>query len=129
MPTVQSLQFDLGTIQVTTNSFSDDNKIGEGGFGSVYKGILSGGQEIAVKRLSQNSRQGTKEFKNEVMLVAKLQHRNLAWKLWRNKRPLELIDSSLEGSYSRNEVIRCIHIGLLCVQEDPNVRPSMATLL
>ncbi|KAL7213346.1 hypothetical protein ACSBR2_015961 [Camellia fascicularis] len=65
MPTVQSLQFDLGTIQVTTNSFSDDNKIGEGGFGSVYKGILSGGQEIAVKRLSQNSRQGTKEFKNE----------------------------------------------------------------
>ncbi|XP_028054585.1 cysteine-rich receptor-like protein kinase 10 isoform X2 [Camellia sinensis] len=74
---VQSLQFDLATIQVATNNFSDDNKIGEGGFGSVYKGILSNGQEIAVKRLSQNSGQGAEEFKNEVVLVAKLQHRNL----------------------------------------------------
>ncbi|CAL5408502.1 unnamed protein product [Camellia sinensis] len=286
---VQSLQFDLATIQVATNNFSDDNKIGEGGFGSVYKGILSNGQEIAVKRLSRNSGQGAEEFKNEVVLVAKLQHRNLvrllgfclegeekiliyefvpnksldyflfdpqeqekfdwskrykiiggiargmlylhedsrlriihrdlkvsnvlldgdmnakisdfgmarifgvdqtqgntnrvvgtfgymspeyamhgqfsvksdvfsfgvlvleiisskknntfyqsecaedllsyAWKLWREERPLELMDSTLEGSYSRNEVIRCIHIGLLCVQEDPDARPSMATIV
>ncbi|GMP75226.1 hypothetical protein CsSME_00032394 [Camellia sinensis var. sinensis] len=52
-----------------------------------------------------------------------------AWKLWREERPLELMDSTLEGSYSRNEVIRCIHIGLLCVQEDPDARPSMATVV
>ncbi|GMP75231.1 hypothetical protein CsSME_00032397 [Camellia sinensis var. sinensis] len=52
-----------------------------------------------------------------------------AWKLWREERPLELMDSTLEGSYSRNEVIRCIHIGLLCVQEDPDARPSMATIV
>ncbi|KAL7244032.1 hypothetical protein ACSBR1_016288 [Camellia fascicularis] len=233
--TVQSLQYDLGTVQAATNNFSDQNKIGLGGFGHVYKGILSNGQEIAVKRLSRNSGQGAEKFKNEVVLVAKLQHRNLvrllgfclegeekiliyefvpnksldyflfdpqeqekldwskrykiiggiargmfylhedyrlriihsdlkvsnvlldgdmnakisyfgmamifgvdqtqgninrvAWKLWREERPLELMDSTLEGSYSRNEVIKCIHIGLLCVQEDPNARPSMATIV
>ncbi|KAK9285997.1 hypothetical protein L1049_025200 [Liquidambar formosana] len=75
--TVQSLQFELGTIETATNNFSDDNKIGEGGFGSVYKGVLSEGQQIAVKRLSRGSGQGAQEFKNEVVLVAKLQHRNL----------------------------------------------------
>ena len=51
-----------------------------------------------------------------------------AWKLWKDERPLEMMDPTLEGSYSRNEVTRCIHIGLLCVQEDPNTRPSMATV-
>ncbi|XP_027925801.1 cysteine-rich receptor-like protein kinase 25 isoform X4 [Vigna unguiculata] len=56
---------------------SDDNKIGKGGFGEVYKGILIDGTSIAVKRLSRNSKQGLEEFKNEVMLIAKLQHRNL----------------------------------------------------
>ncbi|KAK4858483.1 hypothetical protein QYF36_017135 [Acer negundo] len=75
--TIESLQYDFGTIQAATNGFSTDNKLGEGGFGEVYKGVLSSGQEIAVKRLSSSSGQGTEEFKNEVVLVAKLQHRNL----------------------------------------------------
>ncbi|CAL5410940.1 unnamed protein product [Camellia sinensis] len=287
--TVESLQYDFGTIQAATNNFSDDNKIGEGGFGHVYKGKLINGEEIAVKRLSQNSGQGGEEFKNEVLLVAKLQHRNLvrllgfclegeekmliyefmpnksldrilfdsqehgkldwpkrykiiegiargmlylhedsqlriihrdlkasnilldgamnakisdfgmarifgvdqsqgntnrvvgtfgymapeyamhgrfsvksdvfsfgvlvleiisgkkindfdqsnhiedllsyAWKLWKNGTPLKLMDPTLEALYSRNEVSRCIHIGLLCVQEDPDARPSMATVV
>ncbi|XXG69418.1 hypothetical protein AAC387_Pa06g2295 [Persea americana] len=68
---------DLATILLATNSFSDENKLGEGGFGPVYKGILRDGKEIAVKRLSVSSGQGTEEFKNEVILIAKLQHRNL----------------------------------------------------
>ncbi|KAK4594990.1 hypothetical protein RGQ29_018645 [Quercus rubra] len=74
---VKSLQFDFGNIIIATNNFSEANKLGKGGFGAVYKGKLSNGQEIAVKRLSMNSRQGDLEFKNEVDLVAKLQHRNL----------------------------------------------------
>ncbi|KAI8525207.1 hypothetical protein RHMOL_Rhmol13G0211500 [Rhododendron molle] len=307
--TVQSLQYDLGTIQAATNNFSDDNKIGEGGFGAVYKGLLPDGQEVAVKRLSRTSGQGATEFKNEVVLVAKLQHRNLvrllgfclegeeniliyefvpnksldyflfglailttlcyiacylfrqkypleqakldwsrrykiiggvargmlylhedsrlriihrdlkasnilldgdmnakvsdfgmarifgvdqtqgntsqvvgtfgymspeyvtcgqfsvksdvfsfgvlvleiisgkkinnfyqsedgavdllsyAWKLWREGTPLNLMDPTLQGSYSRNEVSRCVHIALLCVQDDPDARPSMATVV
>ncbi|GMN49714.1 hypothetical protein TIFTF001_018881 [Ficus carica] len=69
--------FDLHTIVVATSNFSLDNKLGQGGFGSVYKGMLSNGKEIAVKRLSKCSGQGNEEFKNEVMLIAKLQHRNL----------------------------------------------------
>ncbi|KAK3188258.1 hypothetical protein Dsin_027819 [Dipteronia sinensis] len=75
--TIESLQYDFGTIQAATNGFSTDNKLGEGGFGEVYKGVLSSAQEIAVKRLSSSSGQGSEEFKNEVVLVAKLQHRNL----------------------------------------------------
>ncbi|WJX63129.1 hypothetical protein P8452_48051 [Trifolium repens] len=69
--------FDLTTISNATNNFSIDNKLGEGGFGPVYKGTLQDGQVIAVKRLSRNSGQGSTEFKNEVILCTKLQHRNL----------------------------------------------------
>ncbi|CAL5441339.1 unnamed protein product [Camellia sinensis] len=69
--------FDMITIAAATNKFSNTNKIGEGGFGPVYKGQLSSGKDIAVKRLSTSSKQGVDEFKNEVILIAKLQHRNL----------------------------------------------------
>ncbi|GAB2210141.1 hypothetical protein Droror1_Dr00015399 [Drosera rotundifolia] len=286
--TMDSLLYDLGTLQAATSYFSDDNKIGEGGFGSVYKGTIPNGQEIAVKRLSRSSVQGAEEFKNEAGLVAKLQHRNLvrllgfclsgdekllvyefvpnksldyflfdpdrrsaldwsrryiiiqgvargmlylhedsrlriihrdlkasnvlldgnmnpkisdfgmarifggdqtqantsrvagtlgymspeyamhghfsvksdvysfgvlileivsgkrnngfylsgfedllsyAWKQWREGTPLELVDPTLIGSYSRTEVIRCIHLGLLCVQEDADKRPTMASVV
>ncbi|XP_057972645.1 G-type lectin S-receptor-like serine/threonine-protein kinase At4g27290 [Malania oleifera] len=70
--------FDITSVANATNNFSVDKKLGEGGFGPVYKGTLLDGQEIAVKRLSLSSRQGLNEFKNEVALMAKLQHRNLA---------------------------------------------------
>lgn len=69
--------FTLNEIAAATDNFSLANKLGEGGFGSVYKGRLENGQEIAVKKLAQNSGQGIQEFKNEVRLIAKLQHRNL----------------------------------------------------
>ncbi|XP_058725222.1 cysteine-rich receptor-like protein kinase 44 isoform X2 [Vicia villosa] len=73
----EPLQFNFNTISNATNDFFVSNKLGEGGFGVVYKGRLSNGQEIAAKRLSRDSGQGDSEFKNEVLLVAKLQHRNL----------------------------------------------------
>ncbi|KAF2285908.1 hypothetical protein GH714_008887 [Hevea brasiliensis] len=74
---MELLTFDITTITKATNNFSRDNKLGQGGFGPVYKGTLPGGQEIAVKRLSKNSGQGQTEFKTEVILISKLQHRNL----------------------------------------------------
>eukprot|EP00268_Persea_americana_P037833 TRINITY_DN3751_c1_g1_i1.p1 TRINITY_DN3751_c1_g1~~TRINITY_DN3751_c1_g1_i1.p1 ORF type:complete len:660 (+),score=98.61 TRINITY_DN3751_c1_g1_i1:287-2266(+) len=286
---VESLQLDLDTIKVATNNFSDENKLGHGGFGAVYKGTLQNGQAIAVKRLSAASRQGVLEFKNEVQLVARLQHRNLvrllgccaegeekiliyeyvpnksldnflfdpskkvfltwerrykiiggiargllylhedsrlkiihrdlkasnilldndmnpkisdfgmaklfgvdqtqgstniiagtygymapeyamrgqfsvksdvfsfgvllleiisgrknshlnesdsatdllshAWRLWKEGTPLEIMDPTLRRSFSRNEVMRCIHIGLLCVQEDVSERPFMSSIV
>ncbi|XP_029124552.1 G-type lectin S-receptor-like serine/threonine-protein kinase At4g27290, partial [Cajanus cajan] len=68
---------DFSVIIAATGNFSEGNKIGEGGFGSVYWGKLTSGLEIAVKRLSKNSDQGMSEFVNEVKLIAKVQHRNL----------------------------------------------------
>ncbi|GAB4826746.1 Cysteine-rich receptor-like protein kinase 10, variant 2 [Ancistrocladus abbreviatus] len=246
LKTVESLQYDFRTLQAAMNNFSSDHKIGEGGFGAVYKGTLSNGQEIAVKRLSANSGQGAEQFKNEVELVAKLQHRNLvrllgfcldegeklliyefvpnksldyflfdlekrvqldwssryriikgiargmlylhedsrlrvvhrdlkasnvllgvdmnpkisdfgmarifgvdqsnantnrvcgtfgymapeyAWKNWRDGTPLEFMDPTLRDSHVNDQVIRCIHLGLLCVEEDANKRPSMALVV
>ncbi|KAL8127209.1 G-type lectin S-receptor-like serine/threonine-protein kinase At4g27290 [Apium graveolens] len=69
--------FDLTTLANATNGFSINSKLGEGGFGPVYKGTLGRGKEIAVKRLSKSSNQGLTEFKNEVSCIAQLQHRNL----------------------------------------------------
>jgi serine/threonine protein kinase len=100
---IDSLIIDISTLRAATANFDEDNKLGEGGFGSVYKvpiifiikfffvyiscsnnsmssfvqGTLPDDQEIAVKRLSQTSRQGIDELKNELVLVAKLQHKNL----------------------------------------------------
>ncbi|KAG4947263.1 hypothetical protein GLYMA_15G227000v4 [Glycine max] len=80
--TEETLNTDLPTIPLitilkSTDNFSEASKLGEGGYGPVYKGILPDGRQIAVKRLSQASGQGSEEFKNEVMFIAKLQHRNL----------------------------------------------------
>ncbi|KAK2639279.1 hypothetical protein Ddye_027074 [Dipteronia dyeriana] len=69
--------FSLASVSAATDNFSAENKLGEGGFGPVYKGKLLNGQEVAVKRLSRQSGQGLEELKNETMLIAKLQHRNL----------------------------------------------------
>ncbi|KAL2327837.1 hypothetical protein Fmac_021264 [Flemingia macrophylla] len=69
--------FDFSTIIDATDHFSSNNILGEGGYGPVYKGVLRNGREIAVKRLSLKSGQGPNEFKNEILLIANLQHRNL----------------------------------------------------
>ncbi|XP_076919891.1 G-type lectin S-receptor-like serine/threonine-protein kinase SD1-1 [Bidens hawaiensis] len=69
--------FSLSTLVAATNNFSDSNKLGQGGFGPVYKGCLKDGREVAVKRLSTSSSQGVEEFRNEVVFISRLQHRNL----------------------------------------------------
>ncbi|KAF3573000.1 hypothetical protein F2Q69_00060651, partial [Brassica cretica] len=69
--------FEFQVLAKATDHFSHRNKLGQGGFGPVYKGKLSEGQEIAVKRLSRASRQGLEELMNEVVVISKLQHRNL----------------------------------------------------
>ncbi|ESW05079.1 hypothetical protein PHAVU_011G150200 [Phaseolus vulgaris] len=252
--------FDFSVLASATGNFSIENKLGEGGFGPVYKGTLIDGKELAVKRLSQKSWQGLDEFKNEVALMTKLQHRNLvkllgcciegeekmliyeympnhsldyvvfdqskrklldwrkrfniitdanldpkisdfglarlflgdqveaktnrvaetygymppeyavhghfsvksdvfsygvivlellsgmkirefsdpehcnnllghAWKLWSEDRVLELLDEVLEEQCALFEVIRCIQVGLLCVQQKPDHRPDMSSVV
>ncbi|KAJ6333348.1 hypothetical protein OIU77_009254 [Salix suchowensis] len=183
----ESLQFAFSSIQDATEDFSEKNRLGQGGFGAVYKGVLPNGQEIAVKRLSKDSGQGDLEFKNEVLLLAKLQHRNLvkllgfclegierlliyefvpnlsldhfifgkarnhliyscitcncvsfkigstneyflAWRNWREGTAQDIIDPVL-SSGSATEMKRCIHIGLLCGQENAADRPTMASVV
>ncbi|PRQ19871.1 putative protein kinase RLK-Pelle-DLSV family [Rosa chinensis] len=69
--------YDFDSISIATDNFNITNKLGQGGFGPVYKGMLPEGKEIAVKRLSSSSRQGVEEFKNEMLLISNLQHKNL----------------------------------------------------
>ncbi|RVW13872.1 G-type lectin S-receptor-like serine/threonine-protein kinase [Vitis vinifera] len=68
---------DFNKLATATNNFHEANKLGQGGFGPVYRGKLAEGQDIAVKRLSRASTQGLEEFMNEVVVISKLQHRNL----------------------------------------------------
>ncbi|XP_019190003.1 PREDICTED: receptor-like serine/threonine-protein kinase SD1-7 [Ipomoea nil] len=74
---VELVQFSLQRIIDATNNFDRANKLGEGGFGPVYKGFLSEFGMVAIKRLSKRSSQGLEEFMNELKLIAKLQHTNL----------------------------------------------------
>ncbi|KAL7243374.1 hypothetical protein ACSBR1_015717 [Camellia fascicularis] len=74
---LQTGLFTLRLIKVATTNFDAANKIGEGGFGSVYKGLLSDGTVIAMKQLSTKSKQGNKEFVNEIGMLSGLQHPNL----------------------------------------------------
>ncbi|CAN1184403.1 L-type lectin-domain containing receptor kinase IX.1 [Linum perenne] len=71
-------RFSYRELSRATANFSDSGKLGEGGFGGVYKGILTNsGSEIAVKRVSRTSRQGKKEYISEVRIISRLRHRNL----------------------------------------------------
>ncbi|MQM11206.1 hypothetical protein Taro_044110, partial [Colocasia esculenta] len=69
--------FSIEQIEMATNGFDTANKIGEGGFGPVYKGRLEDGTLVAVKRLSSNSNQGNREFLNEIGMISSLHHPNL----------------------------------------------------
>ncbi|KAK4589473.1 hypothetical protein RGQ29_020159 [Quercus rubra] len=69
--------FKYRQIKAATNNFDAANKLGEGGFGTVYKGILLDGTIIAVKKLSSRSKQGNREFVTEIGMISALQHPNL----------------------------------------------------
>ncbi|KAM6548641.1 hypothetical protein CsatB_020317 [Cannabis sativa] len=79
----------LESIVMATNNFSDSNKLGQGGFGPVYK----------------------------------------AWKMWKDNKTLDLMDAALSESCNASEFLRCVNVGLLCVQEDPSDRPTMPNVI
>ncbi|GFQ07266.1 g-type lectin s-receptor-like serine/threonine-protein kinase at1g11300 [Phtheirospermum japonicum] len=168
--------FTFKTFADATNQFHEDNMLGSGGFGHVYKGTLANGKQIAVKRLSETSGQGAEEFRNEAVVISKVQHRNLvkllgccaegeekmlvydgymapeyaidgrfseksdvysfgvlmleiAWKLWNEGNGIAFADQTIANPSFEAEIVRCIHIALLCVQEFLKDRPSVQTVV
>ncbi|CAN6581719.1 unnamed protein product [Malus baccata var. baccata] len=69
--------FSYDELRKCTNNFSDSNEIGSGGYGKVYRGMLSDGQVIAIKRAQQGSMQGGLEFKTEIELLSRVHHKNV----------------------------------------------------
>ncbi|XP_021749848.1 G-type lectin S-receptor-like serine/threonine-protein kinase At4g27290 [Chenopodium quinoa] len=133
--------FAFSVVEQATNSFSQKSKLGEGGFGPVYKGLLGTGEEIAVKRLSRKSKQGLNEFKNEALFIARLQHRNLVRLigccveaeeriLIYEYMPNKSLDRFIFGETSKSildwtkrfEIIKGIARGLLYLHEDSRLR-------
>ncbi|KAK4488819.1 hypothetical protein RD792_004609 [Penstemon davidsonii] len=72
-----SLNFKYSTLEKATNSFDEANKLGQGGFGTVYKGVLQDGREIAVKRLFFNNKHRAADFYNEINIISSVEHKNL----------------------------------------------------
>ncbi|WJX19819.1 hypothetical protein P8452_09453 [Trifolium repens] len=133
--------FDFSVLVKVTNNFSSVNKIGEGGFGPVYKGTLVEGKEVAIKRHSKVSDQGLEEFKNEIVLIAKLQHRNLVKLLGCSSHKEEMLliyeympnksldyfifdetRSELLGWTHRSNIIAGIAKGLLYLHQDSRLK-------
>ncbi|KAK8619090.1 hypothetical protein V6N13_133057 [Hibiscus sabdariffa] len=124
------LQFKFSTLEKATDCFNEANKLGSGGYGEVFKGTLPDGREIAVKRLYVNGRSRSREIYNEMDVISKAQHRNLAWKHFQSNTITEIIDESLMLSEDQiEEMKREIHLGLLCTQADPSLRPNMSKVL
>ncbi|XP_077239206.1 leucine-rich repeat receptor protein kinase HPCA1-like isoform X3 [Tasmannia lanceolata] len=69
--------FSYDELKKSTHNFSESNEIGSGGYGKVYRGMVQGGQMVAIKRAQQGSMQGGDEFKNEIELLSRVHHKNL----------------------------------------------------
>ncbi|XXG68711.1 hypothetical protein AAC387_Pa06g1733 [Persea americana] len=151
--------FSYSELKTATEEFSPGNRLGEGGFGPVYKGALSDGRVIAVKKLSVATHQGNSQFMTGIATISTVQHRNLV-KLYGcciegDRRLLvyeylenKSLDQALFGAWhlhennraldlvnttlvelNEAEALRMIGVGLLCTQATPMLRPPMSRVV
>ncbi|KAJ4839507.1 hypothetical protein Tsubulata_030125 [Turnera subulata] len=135
-------------LEAATKGFAEENVIGIGGNGKVYKGVLPGGAEVAVKRISHEN-DGMREFLAEISSLGRLKHRSLVglrvmcgrrpieegqpslvemvWKLMVQGQLLNALDARLRarGGFDEEEVETVLHLGLMCAYPDPSARPTM----
>ncbi|CAD6223600.1 unnamed protein product [Miscanthus lutarioriparius] len=137
---VDSMMMDVSTLRAATGDFDESNKLGEGGFGAVYKVALTNTGYMAPEYMMR----GTYSVKSDafsfgVMLLEIVTGRknnndgcNLlttVWMHWEAGTVAELVEPSMGGSFPEGDVLRCVHIGLLCVQADPAARPVMSSVV
>ncbi|KAL5225765.1 hypothetical protein ABZP36_012404 [Zizania latifolia] len=128
-------RFRYSELATATDNFCDDKKLGEGGFGSVYRGFLREmNLHVAIKRVSKNSKQGKKEYISEVRIISRLRHRNLVqligWchgggdlLLVYELMPNGSLDTHLHGTeplpwVARHEIVLGVGAALLYLHQD-----------
>ncbi|KAK0586443.1 hypothetical protein LWI29_006956 [Acer saccharum] len=145
---MSSLNFKYEMLEKATDNFDYSRKLGQGGAGSVFRGTLPDGRNVAVKRLFFNTRQWVDQFFNEVNLISGIQHRNLVRLLgcsiegpesllvyeyvWRHHKANKItrsIDPGLRGRFPENEASKVLQIGLLCTQASVSLRPTMCQVV
>ncbi|KAJ1418416.1 Protein kinase domain [Sesbania bispinosa] len=121
--------FSYETLVAATKNFHVLNKLGEGGFGPVYKGKLNDERDIAVKEVITKVISRKTQFINEAKLLTRVQHRNVAYKLYKKGRALEMVDPTIASSVITEQVEMCIKLGLLCTQAELQLRPTMGRVV
>ncbi|KAG8382494.1 hypothetical protein BUALT_Bualt05G0083100 [Buddleja alternifolia] len=155
MSTAESLQYDFGKIRAATNDFSDSSKLGQGGFGAVYKALYLMARSSIKSTLNgymapEYAMHGQFSVKSDVFsfgvlvleIISGQKNNNFrngenvdnmlsfAWRNWREGTTTNMIDPVLRASSGfLQDMLRCIHIGLLCVQENVGDRPTMASVV
>lgn len=116
-------------IDSATNGFSDENLIGTGGNGKVYKGVLAGGTEVAVKRIPQENSDGMREFLAEISSLGRLKHRNLVGlRGWckKDKNSLILVYDYMENGSLDKRVFECEESKMLSYEDRMRVLKDVA---
>ncbi|KAG5566957.1 hypothetical protein RHGRI_002496 [Rhododendron griersonianum] len=136
-------RFSYKDLFKATRGFIDEELLGAGGFGKVYRGVLQSSKEqVAVKKVSHDSKQGMREFVAEIVSMGRLRHRNLllqspekvvlvdwVFEKWKEGAILVTSDPRLGGDYLEEEIELVLKLGLLCSKSNPVTRPSMRQVM